>query len=330
MTTRSLLPPLGFSLVLALCAPALADPLPSWNDTEARARILDFVERVTDPASEDFVPPEARIATFDNDGTLWSEQPAYVQYAYAFDRLREKATADPAILTSDVLRAAAVGDMAAVAAAGSKGLLEIFAVSHAGMTVEAFQADVAAWLETARNPVTGRRYPEMTYQPMQELLDYLHDEGFETWIVSGGGVHFMRVFAEKTYGIPPEQVLGSATPTAYELTADGVPQIVKQPGVAFVDDGPGKVLGIDNRIGRRPILAAGNSDGDFEMLAYTAAGPGAHLEMLVHHTDAARDAAYDRASSIGRLSRGLDEGPARGWLIVDVAKDWAQVFPATE
>jgi hypothetical protein len=320
--------------ILALGAAALlfatqlaADPLPSWADTEAKARIIAFVQSVTDPDSPDYVFPADRIATFDNDGCLWAEQPVYFQLIYALDRLREKAEADPAILTNDVLKAAAAGDVKGMLAGGKEGLMEVLAVSHAGMSVEDFQADVLAWLESARHPTTGRRYDAMIYQPMLELLQYLRAEGFQTWIVSGGGVHFLRAFAAETYGIPPQQVMGSAAPTEYRVI-DGVPTIVKLPGIEFVDDKVGKPVGIDSRIGKRPIFAAGNSDGDFQMLEYTMAGEGPRFAMLVHHTDAEREFAYDRDSHIGKLERGLDEGPQRGWLIVDMAQDWNTIWPA--
>ena len=303
-----------------------ADPLPSWNDTPAKAQIIAFVQRVTDPASPDYVFPADRIATFDNDGCLWAEQPVYFQLIYALDRLREKAAADPSILTSNALKAAAAGDLEAMLAGGHERLIEVLAVSHAGMSVEAFQADVLAWLDTARHPTTGQRYDRMIYQPMLELLRYLRAEGFQTWIVSGGGVHFLRAFAAETYGIPPQQVVGSAAPTEYRVI-DGVPTIFKLPDVEFVDDKVGKPVGIDSRIGKRPIFAAGNSDGDFQMLEYTTAGAGARFALLVHHTDAEREFAYDRESHIGKLDRGLEEGPARGWLIVDMAKDWNTVWP---
>jgi hypothetical protein len=268
---------------------------------------------VTDPSSETYVTPADRIAVFDNDGNLWAEQPVYFQLVYAVERLQERAEADPSILTSEVLRAAAEGDM--------EGML---AVSHSGMSVAAFQDDVADWLATATHPGTGMLYGEMIYQPMLELLRYLRDEGFQTWIVSGGGVHFVRAFAEEAYGIPPEQVLGSATPTEYDEDSR---TIMKLPGVAFVDDKAGKPVGIDSRIGRRPIFASGNSDGDFQMLDYTMAGEGPRFAMLLHHTDGTREFAYDRDSHVGQLVRGLDEGPERGWLIVDMARDWEQVWP---
>jgi phosphoglycolate phosphatase-like HAD superfamily hydrolase len=312
------------ALGLAVAAPGLADPLPSWNDTAAKARIVAFVDSVTDPGSPDYVTPAARVAVFDNDGNLWAEQPVYFQLVYALDRLREKAAADPSILTSDALRAAAEGDLEGTLAGGIEGLMEVLAVSHSGMSVEAFQADVADWLATATHPETGMAYGEMVYQPMLELLSYLRDEGFQTWIVSGGGVHFVRAFAEEAYGIPPEQVVGSATPTEYDEASRTV---MKLPGVAFVDDKAGKPVGIDSRIGRRPLLASGNSDGDFQMLDYTMAGDGPRLAMILHHTDAGREWAYDRDSHVGRLDRGLDEGPGQGWLIVDMARDWGRVWP---
>lgn len=304
--------------------PVWADPLPSWADTDAKSAIVTFVESVTDPSSPDYVTPAARIATFDNDGNLWAEQPMYYQLIYAIERLQDRAEADPSILTSDVLKAAAAGDMEGIMAGGEEGLLEILSVSHSGMSVEAFQADVAQWLGSARHPTTEMLYGDMIYQPMLELLSYLRDEGFQTWIVSGGGVHFVRAFAEEAYGIPPEQVVGSATPTEYD---EDTQTVVKLPGIAFVDDKAGKPLGIDSRIGRRPIFASGNSDGDFQMMEYTMAGESLRFAMILHHTDGEREFAYDRESSVGKLSRGLDEGPDRGWLIVDMAKDWKKVWP---
>jgi len=313
------------AVILAIAATELhADPLPSWNDTEAKARIIEFVESVTDPASPDYVTPEARIATFDNDGTLWAEQPLYFQLIYAFDRLREKAEKDPSILTSEALRAAAEGDVAGALAGGEEGLVEILAVSHSGMSVEAFQADVADWLETARHPQTGMRYDEMLYQPMLELLRYLRDERFSTWITSGGGVHFIRTFAAEAYNIPPWQVIGSRAPATYD---EENRVLMKEPGIGFVDDAADKPVGIDQQIGMVPIFVGGNSDGDFAMLDYGSAQDGPFFGLIVHHTDAEREFAYDRESPIGKLVRGLDEGPAKGWLIVDMAEDWNRVWP---
>jgi len=311
---------------VGLGATAQADPLPSWADTEARTRIIDFVTRVTDPGSPDYVTPSARVAVFDNDGTLWSERPVYFQFLFAVDRLQEMAADDPTILDSDVLRAAARGDMKAVVAAGEQGLLEILKVTHAGMTVAAFQQEVSDWIAGATHPETGLAYSAMVFQPMLELLRYLRDEDFSTYIVSGGGLHFMRAVTETLYDIPPENVIGSAGETRY-VVVDGVPRLMKDPAIAFIDDKEGKPVGIDAKIGRRPIFAAGNSDGDFAMLEYTMSGDGLRFAMLVHHTDAEREFAYDRNSHVGRLGRGLDEGPGRGWLVVDMATDWEQVWP---
>lgn len=306
--------------------PANADPLPSWNDTETKSTIIGFVERVTDPSSADYVTPAARIATFDNDGTLWAEQPVYFQLYFALDRLREMAEADPAILSSDILRAAAEGDLETVAAAGEEGLLEIVTATHSGQSVDDFDAATRAWLDEARHPETGMPFDAMTYQPMLELLMYLRDEGFRTYIASGGGLHFIRAFAEEAYNIPPEQVIGSTGKASYEMR-DGVPTVMKDPGIFFIDDGPGKPLAIEARIGRRPILAAGNSDGDFQMLEWTTSGEGPRLGLIVHHTDADREFAYDRDSHVGRLDRGLDEAETRGWLLIDMARDWKEVWP---
>ncbi|MEO9649276.1 MAG: HAD family hydrolase [Roseobacter sp.] len=301
---------------------AVADPLPSWANTQTKSAIIEFVEQVTDPTSEKYVTPTDRIATFDNDGTLWSEQPVYFQLFYALDRLKEKAAQDPSILTSDVLKAGAAGDIQTIAKSGVEGLLEILAVSHSGMSVETFEADVIAWLADARHPVTDKPFDEMVYQPMLELLRYLRDEGFQTWIVSGGGIHFLRAFAQEAYNIPPENVIGSTTPTEY---VDG--KVMKLPGIEFVDDKEGKPVGIDSRIGKKPIFVGGNSDGDFAMLEYATGGDGPSFGLLVHHTDSEREFAYDREGHIGVLNRGLDEGPDRGWIIVDMANDWERIWP---
>jgi phosphoglycolate phosphatase-like HAD superfamily hydrolase len=306
---------------------ALADPLPSWNDTETKAAIIAFVDKVTNPGSGDFVPARDRIATFDNDGTLWAEQPVYFQALYALDVLREKAANDPSILATDVLKAAAEGDLDTVMASGIEGLLEVINVSHAGITVDAFQADAYEWLTTATHPTSGKTYAGMVYQPMLELLSYLRDEGFATYIVSGGGIDFIRSFADEAYGIPPWQVVGTEGTTTFAVEEGGA-VLNKDGGVTFIDDKEGKPVGIIRHIGQRPIFAAGNSDGDFEMLEYTTGGDGASFGLIVHHTDAEREFAYDRDSHIGELERGLDEGPERGWLIVDMAQDWAKVFPS--
>jgi hypothetical protein len=317
------IPALAFALT---AAPLLADPLPSWNDTAARAAIVAFVESVTDPAADTYVPPADRIAVFDNDGTLWAEQPVYFQLFFALDRLKTMAAADPSILTSDALKAAAQGDLGPLMAGGEKALVELVMVTHSGLSVDAFEAEVADWIATATHPTTGRRFDRMTYQPMLELLAYLRAEDFETYIVSGGGIDFMRAFTDRVYGIPPENVVGSSGKTSYAVV-DGVPTITKDPALLFIDDKAGKPIGIETHIGKRPIFVAGNSDGDFEMLEWSTAGEGPRFGMIVHHTDAAREWAYDRDSHVGRLARALDEAPTRGWLVVDMAKDWRIVWP---
>ncbi len=305
---------------------ANADPLPSWNEGAAKERIIAFVENVTDPASADFVPESDRTATFDNDGTLWSEMPLYFQFMFALDRLREMAKADPSILKTEALKAANAGDMKALLATGEKGLLEVIAVTHSGMTVTDFIADAREWLATAEHPTKKRRFDTMVFQPMLELLSYLRDQGFKTYIVSGGGIDFMRAFANRVYNVPPEQVIGSTGKAKYEVH-DGKPVIMKDPGIAFIDDKDGKPIAIYREIGRPPIFAAGNSDGDFQMLEYTTTGASPRLGLIVHHTDAVREWAYDRDSHIGTLSRGLDEAEKRGWLLVDMKTDWKVVYP---
>ncbi|WP_282151266.1 HAD family hydrolase [Ruegeria atlantica] len=312
---------------LLSCAPLclLADPLPSWTETESKDRIIEFVAAVTDPQRPEYVTPAERIAVFDNDGTLWAEQPVYFQLIFAMDRLAQMAEDDPSILTTPVLQAAATGDLKTVAEGGHDALIEVLNASHSGVTVDEFQSAVADWLETARHPETELPYDQMTYQPMVELLRYLRDEGFKTYIVSGGGVHFMRVFAEDAYGIPPEQILGTYMDTTYD-SAEGEPVITKADGIAFVDDKEGKPINIERTIGRRPILAGGNSDGDFAMLEWTTAGDGPRLGVLIHHTDAEREWAYDRESPIGKLVDGLDKGPDMGWVIVDMAQDWSRIY----
>ena len=315
-----------FSTALLLVAGiAHADPLPSWTDTATKTAIIAFVEGVTTPGSADFLPEADRVAVFDNDGTLWAEQPVYFQLYFALDALRAKAEADPSILSTDVLKAAAAGDLKTVLAGGMPALVEILKASHADVTAEAFSASVAEWAATAVHPDTGLRFVDMTYQPMGELLRYLRDEGFSTWIVTGGGSHFVRGFAQDAYGIPPEQVVGTLGESEYRVI-DGVGQIWKLPEIAFIDDKGGKPIGIDRNIGRRPILAFGNSDGDFEMLDYVTTGPGPSLGLILHHTDGAREWAYDREGHIGNLSRGLDEAAAKGWLVVDMAVDWSRIY----
>ncbi|WP_050603434.1 HAD family phosphatase [Ruegeria sp. 6PALISEP08] len=304
---------------------AFADPLPSWANSETRDRIVEFVEAVTDPENASYVTPAARIAVFDNDGTLWAEQPVYFQFIFAMDRLSELAEQDPSILSTPALKAAAEGDLATILQGGHDALIEVVNASHSGTSVEEFQTQVAEWLASTRHPDTGLPYDQMTYQPMVELLRYLRDEEFKTYIVSGGGIHFMRVFAEQAYGIPPEQILGTYGNSTFE-DVDGVPTVIKAPGIAFIDDKDGKPINIERTIGKRPILAGGNSDGDFAMLDWTTSGDGPRLGILIHHTDDKREWAYDRESPVGKLVDGLDQGPNKGWVIVDMANDWSRVY----
>ena len=303
-----------------------ADPLPSWNDTDTKAAIVEFVELVTDESGDGFVPEPERIAVFDNDGTLWCEQPLYVQLVFALDRVKQLAPEHPEWATTQPFQAVLEDDHDALAAAGVEGLVEIMAATHAGMTTEEFENIVREWVRSARHPTTGRPYTEMVYQPMLELLGYLRDNGFKTYIVSGGGVEFMRVFTEKVYGIPPEQVVGSTIKTEFEMTPDG-PVIRRLPELDFIDDKDGKPIAINKFIGRRPIAAFGNSDGDRQMLEWTAAGTGPRFAGIVHHTDAEREWAYDRESHIGKLDVGLDEARTNGWTVVDMTNDWNAVFP---
>jgi phosphoglycolate phosphatase-like HAD superfamily hydrolase len=305
-----------------------ADPLPSWNDTRPKQAIIDFVSRVTEEGGADFVPEAERIATFDNDGTLWSEQPIYFQGQFAIDRIKALAPEHPEWKETQPFKSVLEGDLQALAASGQKGLLDILATTHAGMSTEEFAATVEEWLATARHPKFDRPYNELVYRPMQELLAYLRENGFKTFIVSGGGVEFMRVWAEDAYGIPPEQVVGSSGVVTFEMGPDGEPVLMKEPTVEFVDDGPGKPVGINRFIGRRPIFAFGNSDGDLQMLQWTAAGDGPRFAALVHHTDAEREFAYDRDSHVGRLDKALDEANAKGWVVVDMKNDWNTIYPA--
>jgi hypothetical protein len=312
------------SLCVSGVATAQTDPLPSWNDGEAKKRVTDFVARVT-TEGKDYVPREARIATFDNDGTLWCEQPMYVQLAFALDRVKALADEHPEWKDQQPFAAALKGDMKGVAASGDKGLVELIAATHAGMTDREFDQIVKKWLATARHPRFDRPYTECVYQPMLELLAYLRANGFKTYIVSGGGIEFMRPWAEKVYGIPPEQVVGSSIKLRYELR-DGKPVLMRLPEIDFIDDKAGKPVGIQKFIGRRPIAAFGNSDGDYEMLRWTTVGDGPRLGLIVHHTDADREYAYDRESPFGRLDKALTEAKERKWVLVDMKNDWKTVF----
>jgi len=303
-----------------------ADPLPSWNAGPTKDRIVAFVRAVTDRNGKEFVPLEERIAVFDNDGTLWSEQPMYFQLAFALDRVKALAPKHPEWKSKQPFKAAIENDMKTLAASGDKGLLTLVMTTHAGMTPEEFRKIVEDWLATARHPKFKRPYTELVFQPMLELLAYLRANGFKTFIVSGGGVDFMRAWAEKVYGVPPEQVIGSSIKMKYEVR-NGVPTLVRLPEINFIDDKEGKPVGILQHIGRRPIAAFGNSDGDFQMLEWTTAGGGSRFGLLVHHDDAEREYAYDRKTTFGHLARGLDEGPKRGWTIVSMKNDWKQIYP---
>jgi hypothetical protein len=317
------------ALVAALLAlPALAsEPLPSWNEGASKRAIVDFVERVTRPGSPAFVPPAERVAVFDNDGTLWSEQPAYFQLFFAIDRVKALAPEHPEWKEKEPFASLLRGDLKSALAGGERALLEVVMATHAGTTTEEFDRIVREWVATARHPKTGRLYTEMVYQPMLELLSYLRANGFKTFIVSGGGIEFMRPWVERVYGIPPEQVVGSSIRTKFELR-DGVPVLVRLPELDFIDDKAGKPVGIQSHIGRRPIAAFGNSDGDLQMLQWTTAGKGARFALIVHHTDAEREWAYDAPSHIGQLDQALVEARARGWTVVDMKNDWKTIFPA--
>jgi phosphoglycolate phosphatase-like HAD superfamily hydrolase len=302
------------------------NPLPSWNEGPAKSAITDFVAKVTKEGSSDFILAEERIAVFDNDGTLWCEQPMYFQLAFAIDEIQKLAPEHPEWQTKEPFKSVLAGDLKGALAGGEKAILAMIAATHTGMTTDEFDQLVRDWLRTAHHPRFQQPYNMCVYQPMVEVLEYLRANGFKTFIVSGGGVEFMRVWAEQAYGIPPEQVVGSSGKLKYELR-EGKPVIVKLPEVDFIDDKAGKPVGIEKFIGRRPIIAFGNSDGDFEMLEYTSTDPsGPRLGLFVHHTDAKREYAYDRDSHIGQLNRGLDEAPKRGWVLIDMKKDWKKVF----
>jgi len=325
---------MALTLMVACGAPgddrqptAASDPLPSWNDGDAKQRILEFVDRVTDPGAPDFVPELERIATFDNDGTLWSERPVYFQLFFAVDRVKELAPEHPEWKDRQPFKAVLEGDLEAVVASGEHGLLELVLATHAGMTTTEFEEIVERWLDTALHPERDRPYTELVYQPMIELLDYLRAHGFKTFITSGGGIEFMRPWVEEVYGIPPEQVIGSSVKVEFQ-ERDGEPVLVRLPEIDFIDDKKDKPVGIHKFIGRRPIAAFGNSDGDFQMLQWATAGDGPGLGVIIHHTDAEREWAYDRDSHVGRLVRGLDEAGERGWIVVDMKSDWKKVYAA--
>jgi len=315
---------LATALICAVGAHA-AGELPSWNDGKAKQAVVGFVAKVTEQGSPDFVPVPERIAVFDNDGTLWAEQPLYFQLYFAIDRVKALRPRHPEWQDKEPFTALLRGDLETVLAGGEHSLLKIIAATHANLTTDEFEGIVKNWLATAKHPTTGRPYTQMAYQPMLEVLTYLRANGFKTFIVSGGGIEFMRAFAEQVYGIPPEQVIGSSGKLRFEVR-DGKPVLAKLPELDFNDDKDGKPIAIQKFIGRRPIAAFGNSDGDLQMLQWTTAGRGARFALYVRHTDAEREWAYDRRSSIGRLDKGLTEARARGWTVVSMKEDWKTVF----
>ena len=316
------------AMIVILFSPTAfsADPLPSWNDGASKKSIIAFVEKTTKEGSPDFVPVAERIATFDNDGTLWSEQPMYFQFFFALDRIKALAPQHPEWKTQEPFASLLKGDTKAALAGGEKSILEIVMATHAGMTTDEFNQTVKDWVATARHPVTKKPFTDMVYQPMLELLTYLRANGFKTFIVSGGGIEFMRPWTEKVYGIPPEQVVGSSGKLQYELRG-GQPVIVKLPAINFIDDKEGKPVGIQQHIGRRPVAAFGNSDGDLQMLQWTCINRQKSFCLYVHHTDAVREFSYDRQSHIGKLDKGLDEAQANNWTVVDMKNDWKVVYP---
>jgi len=326
--TDTILVSLSAALILFLVGVlplAAQDVLPSWNDTAAKSRIIAFVKATVTEGGEGYVAPQDRIAVFDNDGTLWCEQPYYIQLGFMLDRVKTLAPQHPEWKTKEPFKSILDGDLKGIAKGGEMGIVELGMATHAGMTTDQFNTIVSDWFAAAKHPKTGKLYTEMTYLPMRELLDYLRTNGFATYIVSGGGVEFMRPVTEKLYGIPPQQVVGSTIATQYAIVGD-VPVLKRLPKVDFVDDGPGKPVGINKFIGRKPIFVAGNSDGDYEMMRWTTAAKGPGFAMIVHHTDGDREYAYDRQSSVGKLDKVLDEAERRNWLVVDMKNDWKKVF----
>ncbi|UPY35856.1 HAD family hydrolase [Sediminicoccus sp. KRV36] len=305
---------------------AVRDPLPSWRDGPTKRAILALIRQSVRQGTPDLLPPAERVAVFDNDGTLWVEQPLYTQFAFAIDRLKEMAQRDPALAQRQPFKAAIEGDMRTVMGSGEKGLAEIVAVTHAGMSQEAFTGLVTQWLATARHPRFNRPYTQLIYQPMLEVMRLLRREGFAVWIVTGGGQEFVRAFSAATYDVALDRVVGSVGKTEFRLLPDGKSELFRLPAIDALDDGPGKPIGIGRFIGRRPAIAFGNSDGDIEMLQYTTTAPGRRLGLLVHHDDAAREFAYDRESHIGKLDRGLTMAPQAGWQVISMRNDWSRIF----
>lgn len=330
MKDRKKMVPIVLGLLFYLALPvqlqAMDDHLPSWNDGHSKQAIVAFVGAVTEKGGAGYVHPAERIAVFDNDGTLWSEKPAYFQLLFAIDRIKALAPQHPEWKTQQPFKAVLENDIKTLAASGEKGLIELVMASHTGMTTDEFEQIVTDWLATAKHPKFKRPYTELVYQPMLDMLQYLRDNGFKTFIVSGGGIEFMRPFTEKVYGIPPEQVIGSSIKTKFEMR-NGRPVLVREPEIFFIGDKAGKPVGIQKFIGRRPIAAFGNSDGDLQMLQWTTAGKGKRFGLIVHHTDSEREWAYDRKSHVGRLSEALDQAQTKGWVVVDMKRDWKVIYP---
>jgi phosphoserine phosphatase len=321
--------PLILVLIASAAAAAETDPLPSWNDGPTKQAIVTFVEKVTDAEGDDYVPPADRIATFDNDGNLWAEKPVYFQLLFAIDRVKALAPEHPEWKDRQPFKAVLEDDMETLAKSGHEGIAELVMATHAGMSTDEFQQIVSDWLATAEHPRFKRKCTDLVYQPMLELLDYLRDNGFSTYIVSGGGIEFVRNFSEDKYGIPPAQVVGSSIKTKYEVV-DDTPTLTRLAELNFIDDKEGKPVGINQHIGARPIFASGNSDGDYQMLEWTTAGEGPRFGLILHHTDAEREYAYDRDSSVGRLDKALDDATDKGWVVIDMKNDWKTVFPPEE
>jgi len=318
------------SLLIIFCGNALAqDPLPAWNDGPSKKAIIRFITETTRSGSAQFIPPEARIAVFDNDGTLWSEQPLYVQLAFAIDRVKALAPQNPQWKTQQPFKAVLENDVPTIKASGHQGLFKLIAATHAGLSTEAFQAIVSDWLKTARHPVTNRPYTEMVYQPMLELLAHLKSNGYSNYIVSGGGTEFMRPWTQQAYGIPPERIIGSTIKSKF-VEVHGQYRIIGLPEIEWINDGQNKPLAIQHQIGRRPVIAFGNSDGDQDMLLWTTGSTGPRLGGIIHHTDGVREVAYDRQSTIGKLNTALDLAPKHNWLVIDMKKDWRTIFPAAQ
>ena len=330
---RGFAPALVLGLLLAGCAsqqaPEAVDPLPSWNEGPSKQGIVEFVRDVTDTESAHYVAPQKRVAVFDNDGTLWAEKPIYTQFFFILDRIRAMAPDHPEWKTTQPFQAVLENDFETLGATDRDAIAHMMGIAVSGTTTKEFETIVSDWMATALHPVTGQPYTSMVYQPMLELLDYLEANGFTNFIVSGGGIGFMRPWSEDIYGIPPERVVGTSMELEYEVL-DGKPVIQREPKLHFLNDKGGKPVSIERFIGRRPILAAGNSDGDYQMLEWTTAGEGRRLGLIVHHTDARREWAYDRDSSSGRLDRGLDDAAGNGWLLIDMASEWKLVFPAAQ